>query len=63
VLANYHLAVGRFRFLYGMGAAILVFGVGLTFFHSNPYQMMAVIAVTGWTLFVWNVMTLRRSKG
>jgi len=62
VLANYHLAVGNYRFLYGMGAAVAVFGVGLTFFHADPYQMMAVIAASGLVLFSWNVYLLRENK-
>jgi O-antigen/teichoic acid export membrane protein len=62
VLVNYHLAVGNYRFLYGMGAAVLVFGVGLTLFHADPFQLIAVIAASGLVLIAWNVWLLRGSK-
>jgi len=60
VLSNYHLAVGDFRFLGGMGVAAVIFGVGLALFHGEPTQLMAVIAVSGVTLLSWNTLMLRR---
>lgn len=62
VLANYHLAVGDYRFLRGMAAAVVVFAIGLTFFHANPYQLMGVLAVSGLILFGWNIYLFRWVK-
>lgn len=62
VLANYHLAVGDFKFLYGMGVAVAAFGVGLTLFHEDPFQIMGVIAVSGLVLLVWNIWMLREVR-
>ena len=62
VFANYHLAVGHFHFLYGMAAAVVVFGLGLTFFHATPFELMGVIAFSGIALFAWNIWMLRESK-
>jgi O-antigen/teichoic acid export membrane protein len=59
VLANALLAVGRYRFLYGMGLAVIVYAVGLTMFHRGPYDLIAVLAASGLTLLVWILVELR----
>jgi membrane-bound ClpP family serine protease len=46
-----------------MAVAVVVFSVGLTLFHVDPFQMMAVIAASGLVLFLWNVYLLKEDKG
>ena len=60
VLANGLLAVGRYRFLYGMGASVVVYGLCLLNYHRSPYDLIVALAASGLTLTAWLVWELRK---
>jgi O-antigen/teichoic acid export membrane protein len=62
ILANYLLATGRYRFLYGMGASILVYGAGLAFFHRGPSDFLWVLATSGLVLLAWIAWELLKER-
>ncbi len=60
ILTNYFLAIGRYEFLWGMGAAVAMYCLGFAFFHDSIWHLVTVIGVSGAFLLGINLFLLKK---
>ena len=62
VIMNYALAVHKYKFIYVMYAGIVLYGVLLWFFHSDFYQVLAVLFSVNLLILVASMFVTWKEK-